>query len=290
MGLVVVALGGNALESVSNLDEVAEQLQRVSSKHRLIITHGNGIQVGELASVESKSMGILTAQTEAEIGLQVEDAVIKRMKKKTAEIKVEIVLTRVLVKKNDDAFKNPTKPIGRFYTKGELARIPKKGIHIKRLINGYRRVVASPKPIRIINIGSILHLIKNGYVVIAAGGGGIPVFYDKGRPKVAEAVLDKDLTSSLLASELGAEKFFILTGVDGVYLNFKEKGEKLITKIRQRQLRPLLDSGVFEEGSIKPKVEACLNFVKSTGKTAVIGNISKAKDVMNLKGCTVITP
>lgn len=285
--LNIISLGGNALNTPVDIDTMAGVIYKATQKASTVITHGNGPQVGELASVEHKKLAVLTAQTEAELGLTIEDALLRAS---NGRIRVEVVLTKVLVDKNDGAFRNPTKPIGRFYNKREAYALSRKGLHFKHLINGYRRVVASPKPLRVLNLDSIKNLLRTRYTVIAAGGGGIAVFYEGGRLKFAEAVIDKDYTACLLAKSLRADRLFVLTNVNGVYLNFKKRNQRMLERVTAKELRVYLDSGQFEEGSMKPKVEACFDFVETTRKVAVIGSISKIKDVLELRGCTVIEP
>ncbi|MDE1825553.1 MAG: hypothetical protein KGH61_03915 [Candidatus Micrarchaeota archaeon] len=287
--LNLVSIGGNALETSKTLKSVLNAIYFLSKQGNVIITHGNGPQVGELAGAESLSLGLLTAQTQAQIGVMLEEEIAKYLKSKSVHKQVEVVLTRVLVDPKDAAFKNPTKPIGKFYNAGQ-ARALRSQFKIKKLINGYRRVVASPKPMKVLNLGSIKALLKNRYIVIAGGGGGVPIVYRGGWYDFADAVLDKDYTSALLAKSLGADNMFILTATDGAYINFGKKGAKKLLKVTTGELSRYVEQGHFEEGSMKPKVEACIDFVRSTGCMAAIGNLNRANQVVRLRNCTVVRP
>ncbi|MDE1845745.1 MAG: hypothetical protein KGH53_00460 [Candidatus Micrarchaeota archaeon] len=287
--ITVLAIGGNALDNSKNLGNLLEAIYNLSQKGGLIITHGNGPQVGVLANLESESLGVLTAQTEAEMGAFLEEEILKYFKRRGKAAKVETILTRVLVNPGDPSFKSPTKPIGKFLTKSQAQKAMQK-YAVRKLVGGYRRVVASPKPVRILNLGSIASLLSKKYIVIAGGGGGIPVFYRRGRFEFADAVIDKDYTSSLIAKSVGAGNLFILTNVDYAYLDFGKKSGRAILQIKPRELSKYLKQNHFEEGSMFPKVSACLDFVRSTRMVAAIGNLKKAKQVIGLKGCTVVRP
>jgi len=203
---------------------------------------------------------------------------------------IEVVLTKVLVDAKDPAFRTPSKPIGKFYSSTEAKRLQGRGLRMKHLIGGYRRVVASPKPKRVLNLDSIQYLLKKRYIVIAGGGGGIPLLDKSSGYRFAEAVIDKDYTSALLANSLSAKRLFILTKVDGVYLDYKGKNQKMLGRVKASELARLMKKERFEEGSVRPKVEACIDFVRKTGGIGVIGNIKKAEDAIRLRNCTVIEP
>ncbi|MDE1856035.1 MAG: carbamate kinase [Candidatus Micrarchaeota archaeon] len=287
--LNVLSIGGNALESSKNLNSLLDAVQLLSKKGKLLITHGNGPQVGMLADIEKQeNLGILTAQTEAQIGVHLQEEILKRFSKKGSRANVETVLTRVLVDSKDIAFKLPSKPIGKFYTKAQAAKLSRK-FKMKLLLHGYRRVVPSPRPKKILNMGSIEALLSKNNAVIAGGGGGIPIIYRGSYFDFADAVIDKDYTSALLAKSLRASRLFILTNVDGAYLNMKGDHPKMIGKISVRELAQHVRFKEFEEGSMKPNVEACIDFVRSTGGIAAIGNLKKATDVIKLRNCTVIS-
>jgi len=282
--LSVVSIGGNALdEEMKNVKGILPAIKMLHEHGNVVITHGNGPQVGELAEIEHLPLSILTAQTEAEIGYA-----IKRELKNSLGLESNVFLTDILVSKKDHAFNNPTKPIGRYYDEKEIDALLKEGIIFKRFEKGFRRVVPSPRPVKILNLDALKLLARNG-IVIAGGGGGIPFAMVNKKLEFVEAVIDKDYTTALIAKELGAREIFILTNVDGAYLNYKKEGEELIQKASVEEMEQYLKEGYFGEGSMKPKVEACIDFVRETEGIAVIGNINKALDVVKLKECTVIT-
>jgi len=282
--LSVVSIGGNALdEEMKNVRSTLPAIKMLHEQSNVVITHGNGPQVGELAEVEHLSLSLLTAQTEAEIGYA-----IKKELKNSLGLESNVFLTDILVSKKDNAFNNPTKPIGRYYDENEIEALMKKGLRFKRFEKGFRRVVPSPKPIKILNLDTLRLLVSRG-IVIAGGGGGIPFARVNKKLEFVEAVIDKDYTTALIAKELGAKKIFILTNVDGAYLNYGKEDEELIQKASVEEMEQYLKKGHFGEGSMKPKVEACIDFVKESGGIAAIGNINKALDVVKLKNCTVIT-
>ncbi|MDE1761740.1 MAG: hypothetical protein KGH78_00920 [Candidatus Micrarchaeota archaeon] len=288
--LNVLSIGGNALDSSKNLEPVLEAMRILGKRGKVLITHGNGPQVGKLADIEDhESLALLTAQTEAEIGMRLQEEIAKSFSKKGARARVETVLTRVLVDKKDIAFKVPTKPIGRFYTAAQAAGLSRK-FSMKLLIGGYRRVVPSPKPQKILNIDSIESLLERNNFVIAGGGGGIPITYKDSWFDFPEAVIDKDYTSALLAKSLRASRMFILTNIDGAYLGMRSKNPHKIGRISAHELEQHARYKEFEEGSMKPKVEACIDFARSTGGIAAIGSIKNARKVVKLEGCTVVAP
>ncbi|MEM3753122.1 MAG: hypothetical protein QW778_00785 [Candidatus Micrarchaeaceae archaeon] len=285
--LSVVAIGGNVLsEEPYALGSAVDAIYALSRRGSVVVTHGNGPQVGELSWEEHKSLGILTAQTCAEIGAKLEAKISRYMASKGLKPKVAVALTYVRVSGNDKAFKNPTKPIGKFYMTRSAKALSVRGLIVKKFANGYRRVVASPRPLSIINIGLISDLLSDGYIVIAGGGGGIPIKDGS----FADAVIDKDLTSRLIASGLGADNLFILTDVDGAFIGYGTKNARLIGHATVAEMSLYLKKGEFGEGSMKPKVEAALGFVRDTHNVAVIGNMSKATDAIRFRGCTVISP
>ncbi|MGB9732955.1 MAG: carbamate kinase [Candidatus Micrarchaeia archaeon] len=281
--LSILSIGGNAIdERMRNLSYALSAVKELYKIGDLIITHGNGPQVGELAEVEHLSLSLLTAQTEAEIGYA-----IKREIKNSLGLESEVFLTDVLVRKKDPAFKNPTKPIGKYYTKEEAEKLEEKGLKFAEFEKGFRRVVPSPRPIKILNIESMKRSIK-GKVLIAGGGGGIPLIKEGRKIEFVEAVIDKDYTTALIAKELGAKQMIILTNVDGAYINYGKPGEEMISEASTSEMRKYLKKGQFGDGSMKPKVEACIDFVEKSKGIAAIGNLSKARDVARFRNCTVI--
>lgn len=288
--LYVIALGGNVLSKNESLYKLSSQVSRlVEQGDRIVITHGNGPQVGGLALYEKKNLALLTAETQIEMGSEIKRSLLA-IPNERKRMRVKIVPTRVVVNKGDKEFENPTKPIGKFYSEKEANRLRKRGFVMKHLLDGYRRVAPSPKPQKIIEYMKIKHLLKEGYVVIAAGGGGIAVVKKGKKLEYADAVIDKDLTSSLLAIKLNADMLFILTKVNGIFLNFETKKEKKLNKVKVNELQKYVKQGHFEPGSMLPKVEACISFVKRTGKMAVVGNLEKVDKVLMLKESTILIP
>ncbi len=290
----VVALGGNAIEDKKSIEKAARAIARLyEDGNEIVVTHGNGPQVGELAITQKESLAILTAQTQAWIGMTIEISIARALKtlNKGNDYSIpEVVLTKTIVDKDDTAFDNPTKPIGKFYTKAQSKDLTRRGFTMKKLINGYRRVVPSPEPREIGQKGVILDLLKSRHIVIACGGGGVPVIKTSGGLKFVEAVIDKDRASALLAEEIHADRFIILTNVDGIYLNFKKKNQKFVSRIDARKLKEYAGLGYFESGSMEPKATACIDFVESTRNAAGIGNINKPEQAISMKRLTLITP
>ena len=286
--LNLLSIGGNALSDSKSLKSVLEAIYLLSRKGGLLIVHGNGPQVGKLASLERIPLALLTAQTEAEMGVELEEEISKFFMLKGKRARIETVLTKVLVSKSDKGFKHPSKPIGKFYTTAQ-AKALSGTFTIKKLIGGYRRVVSSPLPLKVINLPAIKSLLSKRYIVIAAGGGGIAMTYGNKKYDFCEAVIDKDYTGALLARSLHAKMMITLTNVDGAYLDFGKNNARLIGKISARELASYAKKDYFEQGSMGPKVNASVEFVRKTGGLAAIGNIKNAIDVMHLKGCTVIT-
>ncbi|MHB1830322.1 MAG: amino acid kinase family protein [Candidatus Micrarchaeaceae archaeon] len=290
----VIALGGNAIADSSKIGKVAKAIARLYAKgDEVVVTHGNGPQVGELSDIEDLRLPVLTAQTEAWIGTEIRNKIAIALNKATGRFSYAIptvVLTDVIVESGSKAFSNPTKPIGRFMEREEAEALRRKGFVMHKLIHGYRRVVPSPNPKEIIQAGLIEKLLKDKRIVIACGGGGISMRPVSGGLEYADAVIDKDLTSALLAKEIKADRFLILTDVDGVYLDFNGKSQRLLRKTSATELKKYIKAGYFEEGSMKPKVESCIYFADSTKRNAGIGNISRPEDAIAMRNITIITP
>ncbi|MBS3145517.1 carbamate kinase [Candidatus Woesearchaeota archaeon] len=300
---IVVALGGNALtkkgekgaykELIKNIKKTSKNLIDIIKDNKVIIVSGSGPQVGALVlqnelskkKVPEMPLNVLDAELEGELGYMIELALNNELKK--SKRKSVTVLTQVLVDKNDKGFKNPTKPIGLFYSEKEAEKLRKKGFKIIYQVGkGYRRVVASPTPLEIIEINQIKDLMEKGNIVIAAGGGGIPVYRSDKGLKGIDAVIDKDRASSLLARNIKADLLLILTDVDKVALNYKEKNQKFLNKLSVKDAKKYLKEGHFKEGSMKPKIEASINFLENGGKKVIITSISKVKK--GLKDGTLI--
>jgi len=299
--ILLVALGGNALikkgqegtieQQFANLKVPIRQIARLSTEYKIIITHGNGPQVGNLMlqqdycdAVPKLPLEILVAQTEGQIGYMIESTLDEELMKLGIDFKPLVTLiTYVVVDKNDPAFKNPTKPIGPGLSKDEAARIE---YPVLKTSKGYRRVVASPRPVTIIEKREIQKLIDMDFIVICCGGGGIPVIR-KGRAfNGVNAVIDKDLASARLAEEVGADIFLIATDVEGAMLDFGRKNQKLLRFMSLKETSRYTKEGHFPAGSMLPKVEAATQFVKNQKKKAVITSIKKIQEAVNGKAGT----
>jgi carbamate kinase len=308
--LAVLAFGGNALlragqkgtaeEQEQNSYDTCKNLIPLLKEYNIILTHGNGPQVGNiylrsdagynLYQIPRMPLDIAVADSQGEIGYMIE----RQMRNLLIENKIKkniiTILTQVLVSKNDTSFNEPTKPVGMFYLKEEADLMAKANNWVfkedagKR---GWRRVVASPTPLDILNNQLIKDISKKGNIVIASGGGGIPVFIDENqlyRP-IEDAVIDKDLASALLANQINADEFYILTDVPKVCINFKKPNEKTLDKLTIKQALKYLKDGEFGAGSMGPKVQAAVNFIKRGGKKAII---TEATQLNNPKAGTRI--
>lgn len=298
--LAVVALGGNALlrsdqkgtidDQEANAYETAERLLTlIRADYNIVVTHGNGPQVGnillsntagnKLYGLPDMPLDIAVAYSQGFIGYVIEQQLRNVMKANDLDRDIISIITQVLVDKNDPAFANPTKPVGPFYTKEESERISAETdakFAADPRGRGFRKVVASPKPLVISNQKSIETLARAGQIVIAVGGGGIPQFYVKeNKLQGIDAVIDKDLASSLLAVQIRADKLFILTDVPKVCINYNTPQEKTIDRMTISEAKKYLTDGQFAEGSMAPKVRAAISFVKGTGKDAIITSADK---------------
>ncbi|MGZ8476216.1 MAG: carbamate kinase [Candidatus Limnocylindria bacterium] len=304
---VVVALGGNALlrrgqdltaeNQRENARAACRHLAPVAAEHQLVISHGNGPQVGLLAlqasaytAVEGYPLDVLGAQTEGMIGYVLQQELGNEM---PFEKRIATLLTQIEVDPDDPAFNDPTKPIGPLYTDEEASALAaEKGWEFKRDGTSMRRVVASPEPRRIFGVQPIEWMLQNDCVVICAGGGGIPVMYadepvPAGRRLVGvEAVIDKDLASALLAAELGADVLAIVTDVDAVYTGWGTPEQQAI----RRASPDALAASEFAAGSMGPKVRAACRFVEQTGGMAAIGSIADAAGLVRAAAGTVVAP
>ena len=284
----VIALGGNALGNT-----LPEQMQAVKGTSKIIVdlvemgyevvvTHGNGPQVGLLAlqnnaykKVPMYPMDVIGAESVGMIGYMIQQELVNYVPK-TATLAT--ILTQTQVDPDDPAFQHPTKPVGPVYEKEEAEQLAKQhGWTIAPDNDKWRRVVPSPDPKRIWGLAPLKTLVENGHIVICCGGGGVPTYFDKnGRLVGAEAVIDKDLASSVLAASLDADLFVIATDVDGAYINWGKPDQKKIVQADPKSLREF----GFAKGSMGPKVEAACRFVERTGKTAVIGALSEIEKIL----------
>lgn len=300
MSKIVIALGGNALgktpQEQHDLIEktVKHVVDLVEDGNQIVITHGNGPQVGMIYdSMQKEKMPFAEsgAMSQGYIGYQLQQTLKDELNNRGIEKSVVTVVTQVEVDPKDKAFKNPTKPIGEFLTKEEATKRAKKekAVYKEDSGRGYRKVVASPMPKKILELNTIEKLVNDGTIVIACGGGGIPVVMTKkdGYEGI-DAVIDKDRTSALLAKEINADELLILTAVDQVSLNFNKKNEKKLSKLSVSDARVAIRNEKFGEGSMLPKIEAACYFASKTGKKAIISSLEKARDAIDGKNGTLI--
>ena len=303
MAKYVVSLGGNALgnnpsEQKQALVKVADAITGlIMDGHEVAIVHGNGPQVGMInlafeTSNETPNMPFpeCGAMSEGYIGYHIQNALYNSFKQNNINKSVSTIITQVLVDPSDPLFLYPSKPIGSFYTKEQAEQINKEKGYIMKEDAGrrYRRVVPSPLPIDIIEKESIKTLLNNGQVVICAGGGGIPVIKQDNKLEGVAAVIDKDYASSKLAELIDADYLVILTAVDNVHLNHGKENEVVLKDVKKGDMAKYLEEGHFAKGSMYPKVQAVLNFLKDNNKTAVIASLDNAKDAFKLKAGTIV--
>jgi carbamate kinase len=309
--LILVAVGGNALiragqkgtaqEQFENAVETAEVIIRlIKAGHRVVLTHGNGPQVGamltrtELAAAHAYRLPVdcCVAATQGEIGYVLQYALWQAMQQEGLKVPVVSLITQVLVDATDPAFKTPTKPIGPFYTRevAERYRDLNEWVIVEDSSRGYRRVVASPEPKEIIELEAIRACVDRGLVVLAGGGGGIPVFNDHDLSKGVEAVIDKDHTSAILASQLHADLMVISTDVERVCLNYKKTSQRMLERMTVSDCRRYLAEGQFPPGSMGPKIHAAMVFVARGGTEAIITNHEHLLDAVHGRGGTHIVP
>ncbi len=298
---IVVALGGNALgnnveEQLNLVKNTASAIVDLTEKdYDVIVSHGNGPQVGminlamdEYAASHKNSISMpfpeCSAMCQGYIGYHLQQAICNELNARKIEKSVVSVVTQIVIDENDPAFKNPTKPIGGFYTKEKADEIAKeKGFTFAEDAGrGYRRVVPSPMPQKIVEIDTINDLVSDGNIVVAAGGGGIPVVVENSQFRGVSAVIDKDKSSALLASSLDADILLILTAVDYVYIDFNTENQRALEKLSYEEALNYRQSGHFAKGSMLPKIEACLEFLeKKFDGTAIITSLTRAKDALD---------
>lgn len=307
MAKVVVALGGNALgkspeEQLKLVKNTASSLiVLIQAGNQVVISHGNGPQVGQInlgmdfAAQNGKTAAFpfpeCGAMSQGYIGYHLQQSLQNELHQRGMEKDVVTTVTQVVVDPSDPAFENPTKPVGDFYTKEQAAQIEQeKGYtFVEDAGRGYRQVVPSPLPKRIVELNSIETLIENGTLVIAAGGGGVPVVEEGGALTGVPAVIDKDRSSALLADNVDADQLIILTAVDYVYINYNQPDEQKLTELSQAQAQELIDAGQFPAGSMLPKIQACLSFVKGhPERKAIITSLAGLDQSLEGKLGTVI--
>lgn len=296
---IVVALGGNALgntlpEQMIAVKSTAKALcDLIEEGHQVVVVHGNGPQVGMINNAmtalthedqaqPNTPLSVCVAMSQAYIGYDLQNALREELRKRGfMRTPVVTVVTQVRVDPEDPAFENPSKPIGKFLTKEEADFQAKAYGHVMKedAGRGYRRVVASPKPVEIVEQDAINSLVDANKIVICCGGGGIPVTLESHHLKGASAVIDKDFASCLLAKQLDADMLIILTAVEKVAVNFGKENEEWLDDLTVSQARKYIEEGQFAAGSMLPKVQACIDFASSgTGRTAMITLLEKAKD------------
>ncbi len=309
MSRIVIALGGNALGNSLPEQMAAVKITSraivdlIEEGHDVVISHGNGPQVGminqamlEYSRIEPTQkptpLSVCVAMSQAYIGYDLQNAIREEMLNRGFEKPVVSMVTQVRVDPEDPAFANPTKPIGRFMDKEAADEFAEKNGYIMKedAGRGYRRVVASPKPIEIVEISAIRKLVDNGEIVIACGGGGIPVTLIGNHLKGAPAVIDKDFASAVMARDLDADYLIILTAVEKVAINFKKENEQWLDHMTVEEAKKYAGEGQFAPGSMLPKVQAACDFAASKpGRKALITLLEKAKDGINGRTGTTIT-
>jgi carbamate kinase len=308
----VVALGGNAITQPGIEDTIAHQfantrksldgiVELIKAGYKLVITHGNGPQVGnailrvELARDKAPilPLGVCVADTEGGMGYMIEQSLQNRLRKERIDRRVVTIITQIMVDERDPSIASPTKFIGQFYTEEEARRSAReRGWVVKKDGNrGWRRVVPSPMPLSVVEAETIMNLVAAGTIVIAGGGGGIPVYIDgKGNLEGLDAVIDKDLASAVLGREISSEVLMILTSVEKVAINFGEKREKWLNQVTVSEIRKYYDEGHFPPGSMGPKIMAAMQFLGWGGKEVIITSFNNAGRALSGTAGTRILP
>ncbi len=310
--LSVIAFGGNALLQSGQKGTIEEQEQNVydtcqhlvpliKEGYDLVIGHGNGPQVGnvllqheagnQVYGLPKQPIDFCVAETQGSIGFMIEQQLRNVLAAHGIKRNIVTLVTQVVVDREDAAFKNPTKPVGPFYPKEEADQLAKDNgwvFHEDPRKRGWRRVVASPRPLEIPNWEAVEKLAREGTIVVTVGGGGIPAYIDeKGKMVGIDAVIDKDLASSLLANKIKADEFCILTDVSNVFIHFNKPEQQKLGRISVREIVNYLDQGQFTEGSMAPKVRACVEFVQNGGADAII---TEAQQLGDHEAGTIIVP
>ncbi len=308
---IVVALGGNALIEEGTKGTIEEQFENtqksmaaivglIKEGHHVVLSHGNGPQAGvhlirnEMGAAHGaspSSLNVIVADTQGSIGYMIQQSLMNALVKAGIKKDVVTLVTQVVVDKNDPSMKNPTKYVGLYFKEGDLDACKAKGWVMKEDPGrGYRRVVASPIPVDVVEKETIHELLKSGKVVIAVGGGGVPVCRNAdGTLEGVDAVIDKDRASALLASQIKADELLILTGVDKVAINFKKPDMKILDSMTVAEAEKHQADGQFPKGSMGPKIEAACDFIKLGGKLVIITSLEKAKEAVDGKAGTRVT-
>lgn len=306
---IVVALGGNAIlqpgqkgtdkEQIANVHKTCMQIAlMIKEGYEVVITHGNGPQVGNILiqngagadKVPSMPLDICGAESQGLIGYMMQQQLTNILGEMGVNVPVVTVVTQMVVDRNDPAFQKPTKPVGPFYNKEYAeAAMKEKGEHwIEDAGRGWRKVVPSPNPIKLVEIEAIQKLIESGYIVIANGGGGIPVIEEDQKLVGVEAVIDKDFGGERLAFNVKADTFMILTDVPKVYINYNKPDQKALDELTLEEVEKYQKEGQFKAGSMGPKVEACRRFIQNGGGTAIITSLDTALEALNGRAGTRI--
>lgn len=307
----LIAIGGNSLIRAGQRGTIEEQYENayatalgitkmIKDGWEVVVTHGNGPQAGAALirsergsnEVYTHTLDMCVATTQSEIGYILQRAFVAAFKELEINKEVMTVPTMVLVDENDSAFQNPSKPIGPFYTR-QIAEQKKRELGwnvVEDAARGWRRVVASPEPIEILEMEIIKRIIDMDIITIALGGGGIPVIFQDGMLRGSEAVIDKDRSSALLASGLDVDVFVISTDADRVYLNYKKPNQQALTELHLSELKKYYDEGHFPPGNMGPKVEAVMRFLENGGKKAIITTFEYIADALEGKAGTTILP
>jgi carbamate kinase len=307
--ITVIAIGGNSLIRSKDRSSFADQLATtadtcryivdiVGTGHGVVVTHGNGPQVGFILirshlarnRLPEIPLDACNAQTQAEIGYMVQQSLDNELRRRGVAKPVVTLVTQVVVDAADPAFQHPSKPVGPFYTKGEAAKLERElGWALREDAGrGFRRLVPSPRPVEVVEKPEVESLLRSGAVVIACGGGGIPVVRNGAGLKGVAAVIDKDLASSLLAGDIGAERLIISTAVEQVYLNYGQANQTALGRVSAQEMKDHLAAKQFPPGSMGPKIEAALDFLHRGGKEVVITDPEHLGDAMAGKAGTRI--
>ncbi len=311
MKRVVIALGGNAIlqrgqrgtyeEQRENVMETAGQIvDMIERGYEVVITHGNGPQVGalllhmdagqQLYGIPAQPMDVAGAMTQGQIGYMIQQALLNELRKRGIERPVATIVTQTVVDKDDPAFQHPSKPVGPFYDEETAKKLAEeKGwTVVEDAGRGWRRVVPSPDPRCHVEAPVIVNLVEKGFIVIASGGGGVPVIEEDGQLKGVEAVIDKDLAGERLAEEVKADIVMILTDVNGAAVNYGKENERWLERVTVNELKRYYDEGHFKRGSMGPKVLAAMRFVEWGGERAVIAVLDKAVEALEGKTGTQV--
>lgn len=306
---MVIALGGNAIKKANekgtaekqfhNIKKTCEYIWELIRDHEVVITHGNGPQVGSILLqqeygepvVPSMPLDVCVAESQGLIGYMIQQSLRNVLREHNIDKEVATIICQVVVDESDSAFATPTKPVGPFYSKERAERFQKEGVAMMEDAGrGYRRVVPSPDPQRVVEAPIITSLLTQKKVIIGAGGGGIPVSENKNQFTGVEAVVDKDLASERLAEAINAEYFIILTDIDAVALHYGKKNQKKISVMTIQKAQQYIEEGHFAPGSMEPKIRAAIRFLKAGGKKVIITAPSYVNEALTGKAGTEIVP